>query len=471
MKACQWLKQTCWNGWIDRLMQFIKEMSEMQPNSKVADAAPLMGVIADDSTGANDIGIMFALSNYRTCVYPASQGKNLPIHPAAPVCILNTNSRLDSPELSYQKVYQAALDLRSIGCTRFYKKTCSVFRGNIGAEFDALLDATGMEFAVIVLGYPKNGRMTINGIHYVHGQQLSQSEFAQDPIHPMTRSSLVEILQSQTQRVVALVPGSITDQGADALRQYMTVSKRSCSYLIFDVRSQADLMIIAEVVKDEPVICGSSALAEFLPRSWTVHRQGTPAPVVSDTAGLGVLVISGSQMPQTAAQIEYLHRSGAVVLEMDGTLLWEDADLMHTTEQWIRTISAAMCSGQNVILHAGYRNESVQRTLAAGHRAGLSKIQIARHITSALADIGIQSLQAAGQNRLIAAGGETSDAVCDRLGIQGLQIWQEIEPGLPSCITLSDPPYLLALKSGSFGTPSFLSSAIHHLNNAALNTL
>jgi uncharacterized protein YgbK (DUF1537 family) len=64
---------------------------------------------------------------------------------------------------------------------------------------------------------------------------------------------------------------------------------------------------------------------------------------------------------------------------------------------------------------------------------------------------------------LIVAGGETSDAVCDRLGVKGLQIWQEIEPGLPSCITLSDSPYLLVLKSGSFGTPVFLSHAIQHL--------
>jgi uncharacterized protein YgbK (DUF1537 family) len=471
MKACQWLKQTYWNGWIDPLMQYFEGMSGMESNSNEADAAPLMGVIADDITGANDIGIMFALSNYRTCVYPASQGKNLPIHSAAPVCILNTNSRLDSKELSYQKVYQAALDLRSAGCTRFYKKTCSVFRGNIGTEFDALLDATGMEFAVIVLGYPKNGRTTINGIHYVHGLQLSQSEFAQDPIHPMTRSSLVEILQSQTQRSVGLVPASIIDRGSVALHHYVKDIKSSCSYLIFDVRSQSDLILIAEVVKDEPVICGSSALAEFLPRSWTVDRQGTSAPVISDTTGLGVLVISGSQMPQTAAQIEYLHSSGAVVLEMDGTLLWEEAGLMRTAEQWIRTISAAICSGQNVILHAGYGNESVKRTMAAGRRAGLSKIQIARHISTALADIGIQALQAAGQNRLIAAGGETSDAVCDRLGIQGLQIWQEIEPGLPSCITLSNPPYLLALKSGSFGTPSFLARAIHHLKTSVFNTI
>jgi uncharacterized protein YgbK (DUF1537 family) len=451
---------------MDPLMRSVEEMSEMQSDSKILNSAPLMGVIADDITGANDVGIMFALSNYGTCVYPASQGKYLSIHSAAPVCILNTNSRLDSRELSYQKVYQAALDLKSIGCTRFYKKTCSVFRGNIGAEFDALLDALELEFGVIVLGYPKNERTTVDGIHYVHGQQLSETEFSQDPIHPMTRSNLLEILQSQTHRKVDHVPGSMIDQGSEALHRYITAKKSSCSYLIFDVRSQSDLKVIAAAVKDEPVICGSSALAEFLPKSWRLDRQGTSAPVVSGTPGLGVLVISGSLMPQTATQIEYLHRSGAVVLEMDGTLLWEDAGSIQAVEQWIGRISTALCAGQDVILHAGYQNEAVQRTLAAGSRAGLSKIQIARHISTALADIGIQSLQSAGQNRLIAAGGETSDAVCDRLGVQGLQIWQEIEPGLPSCITLSNPPYLLALKSGSFGTPSFLASAVHHLKYA-----
>ena len=72
-------------------------------------------------------------------------------------------------------------------------------------------------------------------------------------------------------------------------------------------------------------------------------------------------------------------------------------------------------------------------------------------------------LQATGQNRLIVGGGETSDAVCQRLGGTLLQIDQEIAPGLPSCIAQTDPQLMLVLKSGSFGKPDFFERALLHL--------
>jgi uncharacterized protein YgbK (DUF1537 family) len=426
-------------------------------------STPIIGVVADDITGANDIGIMFTLSGYCTCVYPAPLVNG--IEDDVEVCVLNTNSRLDSPELAYEKVYQATLALVNAGCTRFFNKTCSVFRGNIGAEFDAMLDALGRDFAVVVLGYPKNGRITVNGIHYVHGRRLSESEFFHDPIHPMTTSNLVDVLQSQTRRKVDVFPGSLIDQGPAVVEELIHQKKCTCSYLIFDVRSQSDLDTIAKAVKDEIVLCGSSALAEFLPAAWNIPGSETIMPFIPENSNAGVLCISGSLTPQTAAQIEYLAAAGAAELELDGTTVCTDTGFAAAVENWVPLISTRLLAGQNVVFHAGYQANTIARTRQAGNQAGLSDIQTSRRISTALAEIGIQALQKARQNRLIVAGGETSDAVCNRLGVRGLKIWREIEPGLPSCITLSDPHYLLILKSGSFGSPAFLSDAIHHIKN------
>lgn len=47
------------------------------------------------------------------------------------------------------------------GVRQYIDKQCSVFRGNIGAEFDAMLDELQEEFAVVVLGFPDNGRTTL----------------------------------------------------------------------------------------------------------------------------------------------------------------------------------------------------------------------------------------------------------------------------------------------------------------------
>src|SRR5688572_12908803 len=202
-----------------------------------------MGVVADDVTGSNDIGIMFAKSGYLTHIYSfkddafsflsRKDNQNAP-----DILILDTNSRLDPPDVAYRKVLAATRELQQAGCRQFHNKTCSVFRGNIGAEFDAMLDALGLEFAIVVLGFPKNGRTTVDGIHYVHGKKLEDSEFRHDPIHPMQRSDLAGILGSQTKRKVALVTHALIDQGAEALRDEIQRMRAQCQYLILDVTDQ-----------------------------------------------------------------------------------------------------------------------------------------------------------------------------------------------------------------------------------------
>jgi uncharacterized protein YgbK (DUF1537 family) len=86
-------------------------------------------------------------------------------------------------------------------------------------------------------------------------------------------------------------------------------------------------------------------------------------------------------------------------------------------------------------------------------------------ISTALAEITAGTLELTGQNRLIVAGGETAAAVCKRLGIYGQRIWKEIQPGLPSCVSLTGKPMLLVLKSGSFGSPDFFEQALSHLRS------
>jgi hypothetical protein len=38
---------------------------------------------------------------------------------------------------------------------------------------------------------------------------------------------------------------------------------------------------------------------------------------------------------------------------------------------------------------------------------------------------------------------EISAAACARLGADGMRVWKEIQPGLPSCVSLNDPRGLL----------------------------
>ncbi len=419
-----------------------------------------MGVVADDITGSNDIGSMFAKAGLLTHIYTSVRSGSLS---GPDLCILNTSSRLDPPQIAYDKVFAATRDLQAAGCRQFFNKTCSVFRGNIGPEFDAMLDALGLSFAVVVLGFPKNGRTTRDGIHYVHGKRLEDSEFRHDPVHPMTRSNLVDILQSQTQRTTGLLTWRAIDQGARALRREIERMRSRCNYLILDVRHQADLAVIAEAVKDEPVLCGSSGLAEELPAAWGVSSTTAPALNLPPSGDLGVLCLSGSLMPQTAAQIQVMQAHGAAVLTLDAATALHPEGVQAEGLRLAPEILAQLRAGRDVVFHSGNLPDQVAAVNTAGDRLGLPRSETSRQVSTALAQIGAQVVRSAGLSRLIVAGGETSAAVCAELGVNGLRVWQEIEPGLPSCISLSNPPLLLVLKSGSFGSPEFLIKAADHI--------
>jgi uncharacterized protein YgbK (DUF1537 family) len=70
-----------------------------------------------------------------------------------------------------------------------------------------------------------------------------------------------------------------------------------------------------------------------------------------------------------------------------------------------------------------------------------------------------QGLVARGVRRLVVAGGETSGAVVGALGVEGLYIGPEIDPGVPWTFSIGEPTLAMALKSGNFGTPDFFTKS------------
>jgi uncharacterized protein YgbK (DUF1537 family) len=426
-----------------------------------------MGVVADDITGSNDIGIMFAKSDYLTHIYSFKEDALTKEDLSAPdILILDTNSRLDPPDVAYDKVFAATRELYQAGCRQFHNKTCSVFRGNIGAEFDAMLDALGLEFAVVVLGFPKNGRTTVDGIHYVHGKRLEDSEFRRDPIHPMLRSDLVDILESQTKRKVALVTHEVVDQGFDALREEIQRMRARCQYLILDVTDQSALATIARAVHDEPVLCGSSAIAEELPAVWGPPQAGQQQQNLPLSTAMGILIVAGSLMPQTAAQIKHLDQKDVPCFVLDTSQLFDPVQYEAHITSLCANISTSLRIGKDAIFHSPNDSHALETTNRVGLAHSVSKTEISRRVSEALAEVTARTLADTGQNRLVVAGGETSAAVCTRLGINGMRVWKEIQPGLPSCISLNDPPRMLVLKSGSFGKPDFFERALEHLRES-----
>jgi uncharacterized protein YgbK (DUF1537 family) len=428
----------------------------------------LIGVVADDTTGANDIGVMFSKS--QSTVKVVTFEENLKLEKDANVIIVDTDSRLDSLELSYQKVYHAAKMLEQLGCTMYINKTCSVFRGNIGSEFDAMLDALNEEFAVIILAFPKNGRKTINGIHTVHGNLLEDSEFANDPVHPLKQSNLVSILQEQTKRKVTNIDLSIVRQGTELLRKKIVEVRKIFNYCIIDSETQEDLKIVANACRDIKILAGSSAIAEELPKYIKLVPTDNPKNKLNISDSNGVLVVSGSLTPQTKRQTEYLINSGIATIIVDSRTVFCKAEKEKEVVRAYREAITYLENGKDVLVMANNDKEIVRETKEIGSKNLLDELTISKSVSAALAEITEKIVSDTGLQRLVIAGGDTSGTVTRQLGITGNYVLEEIETGVPSGLAIGRN-LLIVLKSGSFGSPEFLKCAIDHLKMISIPSL
>jgi len=421
----------------------------------------MIGIVADDVTGANDIGIMYAKNEWKTDVflYPHFI-ENKTKKPD--VLIRDTNSRLDTDKEAYDKIIESTKLLEDLNCTQYFNKTCSVFRGNIGVEFDAMLDALEEDFAVVVLGFPKNGRKTIHQEHYVHGVKLEESDFKDDPVHPMTESNLVDILQKQTNREVNAVDIETIRNGYKAIREEINNKRKDCNYLILDVENQQSLKEIAKAIKDEKVIAGSSGIAEELASLEPKKRNHTQTLKPEKQNDTGVLCVAGSLTPQTTEQITYLREKDFPVIEMKSVRLFGD-----NVEKYLDDVASKaqklLINKENVLLHTTNNKEEISKTKQIAEQKGYSNEETSRVVSNAMASITEKIRRKTNTTRFLFAGGETSAAICNRLNIKGLRVYKEIEAGLPSCINLDAPHHLMILKSGSFGSRNFFEKAINHL--------
>jgi uncharacterized protein YgbK (DUF1537 family) len=123
-------------------------------------------------------------------------------------------------------------------------------------------------------------------------------------------------------------------------------------------------------------------------------------------------------------------------------------------EEALARAAAGLSDGPVLI----YATASPEEVRAAQERLGAEAA--AQRVEVMMAAVA-RGLVAQGVRRLVVAGGETSGAVVQALGVRALQIGPQIDPGVPCTVTVGDgPPLALALKSGNFGGEDFFAKAL-----------
>ncbi|MBR4235103.1 MAG: four-carbon acid sugar kinase family protein [Clostridia bacterium] len=414
-----------------------------------------IGVAADDITGANDVGVMFSKNGYRVKVMSLSAKPASADFDETDVLVINTSCRLCSAQEARRLTLEAVSFLKQMRCRLLYIKTCSVFRGNIGAMFDAAQDALCQSATAVIAAYPANGRTTERGVHLLNGVPVANTHFANDPVTPLKYSNLAELIGVQSPRRCECFT---YDMYGENEKKQLEALKQNAAYVIFDARDQQELRHAARLIADETLICGSSAVCEELPGVWGEADAALKYYPKHET-GRGAVVLSGSLTPQTALQVQYLIKHGIYAERLLSDRLFSESSRLAETQRVFEACRAYTERGEAALVYTSpdRDGESAER-----RAAGLSDIDAGRCVSLAFRTLAEKFSREAGAERFVVAGGETSDAVSLGLGLREMRIYQEIEPGVP---LMSAPgprgeEYALVFKSGSFGSPEFLQHAL-----------
>ncbi len=225
----------------------------------------LLGVIADDLTGATDVAV-----NLRTAGLSVVQVNGVPRADLDPGEVDAVVVALKSRTVTAAEACALSLDslawLRGHGAERIYFKYCSTFdstaAGNIGPVTDALADALDAAIVPATPAYPRNQRTVYLGHLFVGDVLLSDTGMRNHPLTPMTDANLVRVLQAQTLRRVGLVSLNDVEHGTTAIQQRLdTLRADGCRHAILDATEQRHLEALGSAVLDFPLTTGGAGLA------------------------------------------------------------------------------------------------------------------------------------------------------------------------------------------------------------------
>ncbi len=418
----------------------------------------LLGCIADDFTGATDLANTLVRGGMRAVQLIGVPGAATPV-PDADAIVIALKSRT-APVADAVAWSRAALAwLRSVGAQQIFFKYCSTFdstdAGNIGPVADALLDDLGVDFTIACPAFPENGRTIYCGHLFVGDRLLSDSSMRNHPLTPMADADLVRVLGRQTRGKVGLVPFSVVDKGAAAVAgAHERLRKSGHAYAIVDALSNAHLHHMAEAAANLPLVTGGSGLALGLPANFErthAFKRNAQADRLPAIAG-ATAVISGSCSAATLRQLADM-RAGHPVFAVDAIQLAAGRDVVGEALAWAKGKLGVL----PVLISASAPPSEVARVQSELGRERASVL-----VEDALARIA-QGLVVAGVRKLVVAGGETSGAVVQKLGVTALRIGPQIDPGVPWTMSLGEPVLALALKSGNFGADDFFVKAFRVL--------
>ncbi|WP_050420065.1 3-oxo-tetronate kinase [Bradyrhizobium tropiciagri] len=417
-----------------------------------------LGCIADDYTGASDLANTLTRAGLRTVQTIGVPADDLAL-PEVDAVVVSLKSRSIEARLAVSRSRAAEAWLRGRGASHILFKICSTFdstdAGNIGPVMDALRADSKDSIVLVTPAFPETGRTVYQGNLFVGPVPLNESPLKDHPLNPMHDSNLVRVLARQSRTKVGLVDLATLARGAEAVRARLAeLAQSGIGAAIIDAVFDRDLETIGQVALDHRLSVGASGIGLGLARALADSgkaKSDAADTVLGTPVGGPAACLAGSCSQATLRQIASAEKV-MPVLHLDPERVVAGKDEAQRALAWAKDRL-----GKGPVLIASSSTPDEVAALQARH----GRDAAGHAIEQAMADIA-DGLVRSGVHRLVVAGGETSGAVVDRLGIPGFLVGAEIAAGVPvlRAVGAGNGDMVLALKSGNFGGPEFFTDAL-----------
>lgn len=423
-----------------------------------------LGCIADDFTGATDLANNLVRSGMR--VVQALGVPSAGLDSDADAVVVALKSRTIPGGEAIAQSLEALRWLQTQGAEQIYFKYCSTFdstaHGNIGPVAEALMDALstqeGADFTIATPAFPDNQRTVFKGHLFVGDVPLNESGMQNHPLTPMTDSNLVRVLQAQCRRKVGLIDYRVVALGEAAIRaRAHELRAQGVGIAIVDAISNDDLLRLGPALKGMALVTAGSGVAIALPANFGITESSTASalPVASGARA----AIAGSCSLATNRQVRAFVDAGGRAYRVDVLKLAEGTDGATQALTW----AAPLLNKGPVLIYSTADPDAVKEAqdhLGVQHAGAIVETTLAM-IAKGLLDLGVR--------QFVVAGGETSGACVQTLGITKMRIGPQIDTGVPWCHAQTDAtPSMsvhLTLKSGNFGADDFFTKAFSMLDD------
>ncbi|GAA2301860.1 four-carbon acid sugar kinase family protein [Streptomyces hawaiiensis] len=375
-----------------------------------------IAILADDLTSAGD-----GAAPFRQAGYGARILLSTPVSPprrAVGVTAVDLGSRVLDEEAAASSTWRAAGLFAGSGL--LFKTVDSTLRGHVAAEVRAAWAGSRRRAVVMAPAFPAEGRVTVEGVQYVRGVPVHESDYARDPVHPVRCSDLT-----------TLFPEAVLAQPDRAAELPDLIGNGDLIVCSAAEDGDLDRLVAAVPRLDEVLWVGSPGLAAALARRCaraTGSTASLPAPARRP------LVVVGSTNPATRRQLAALHTRG----DVQGVTVGVDP---APAVQTLRGLTAPVLTLQT----PGERHTPQTAQVLARSQAAVVKTLIEDHMVDAL----------------VITGGETATTVLQPLGVTGIDLLDEPEPGVVRG-SLTGPLALpVLIKAGGFGDDALLLRLCH----------